>query len=182
MIRINLLPKKRQEVKREVFAESQNRYVFLGTLACSFAIVVAVFIICASSIESRRNQIAAMKQEIAARQALSKEFASLEKDKKQLLTRIGVINKIKEGRAVAPRLLYDLSGITKDNVWLQRVSKDEDKFSLEGRSVDNETLCGFVENLAKLPYMKNIELKSVEDITEANMTVKRFIVTGSVSS
>jgi Tfp pilus assembly protein PilN len=92
-----------------------------------------------------------------------------------------VIEKIKEGRAVAPRILYDLSTLTKENVWLKRVSKDETKFSLEGRSIDNESICEFVESLSKLPYMTNVELKSVEDAAEGDATVKKFIVEAGVA-
>ncbi len=111
-----------------------------------------------------------------------KEFASLERDKKEVRSRIGVINKIKEGRAVVPRILYDLSSIIKENVWLKKVVKDEGRFELEGRSLDNESICEFVERLSKLPYFTNIELKSVEDVNEGEMTVKKFIVDGGVTS
>ena len=89
------------------------------------------------------------------------------------------LNKIKQDGALAARILYDLSGLTKDNLWLKKLSKDETKIEIEGRSVDNETLCDFIEKLTKLPYLKNIELKSVEDVSEYNMTVKKFILNGS---
>ena len=84
--------------------------------------------------------------------------------------------------AIAPRIFYDLSSIMKENVWLKKVAKDEGRFELEGRSLDNESICEFVESLSKLPYFTNIELKSVEDVNEADMTVKKFIVDGRVSS
>jgi hypothetical protein len=96
--------------------------------------------------------------------------------------KIDIINKIKEGRAVVPRIFYDLSSIMKENVWLKRVAKDEGHFELEGRSLDNESICEFVERLSKLPYLKGVELMSVEDVNEAEMTIKKFIVDASVSS
>ena len=107
---------------------------------------------------------------------------ALERDKKEVTKRIGVINRIKEGRALVPRIFYDLSSIMKENVWLKKVVKDEGRIELEGRSLDNESICEFVERLSKLPYFTNIELKSVEDVNEANVTVKKFIVSGGVAS
>jgi type IV pilus assembly protein PilN len=182
MIKINLLPKKRQETKtQDASGGSRVRYQLLGTLACSVAVICVIYGICSNGVENRRSQIAGIKKQIEAKRPLSEEFASIENERKQVVNRITVINKIREGRAIAPKLLYDLSTISKDNLWLKKLSKEDEKFSLEGRSVDNETLCGFVERLSKLPYMKNVELKSVEDVTESNMTVKKFIVGGSVS-
>jgi hypothetical protein len=37
-----------------------------------------------------------------------------------------------------------------------------------------------VEQLAKLQYLNNVELRSVEDATEAGFRVKKFNIDGSV--
>jgi hypothetical protein len=79
-------------------------------------------------------------------------------------------------------MLFDLSSLAKGNLWLKKLRKDETKVDLEGRSIDNESICTFVEGMSKLPYMKDVELKSVEDLTETGMTVKKFLVEGSVAS
>ena len=43
------------------------------------------------------------------------------KERKEIAERIAVIDRIKEGRALAPRLLYDLSSLMTDNLWLRKV-------------------------------------------------------------
>jgi type IV pilus assembly protein PilN len=110
-----------------------------------------------------------------------KEYLSLEKQKKEMSTRIAVIGKIKEGRALAARIVYDLPSLAKERVWLKRFKKDEDRFDLEGRALENESVADFVEKLSKIPYAKNVELKSVEDVTEEGVLVKKFLVTGNLS-
>ena len=60
-----------------------------------------------------------------------------------------MIDRIKEGRALAPRLLYDLSSLMTDNLWLKKVRKVDARVDIEGRSIDNESVCTFVEGLSQ---------------------------------
>jgi type IV pilus assembly protein PilN len=177
MIRINLIPttiRKKKEVDFEL-------YLLAGTLVFTFLLMGAVYTKTARDITKLRTQTANVRMQVAAIQPALREYAALEKEKKEISKRIGVINKIKEGRALAPRILYDLSSIMKENVWLKKVVKDEARFELEGRSLDNESICEFVEGLSRLPYFSNVELKSVEDVSEADVTVKKFTVEGGVA-
>jgi Tfp pilus assembly protein PilN len=177
MIKINLIPRK---VRRQKEAGFELR-VLIGTLLFSFLLIGGVYVWNARDMGRLRSDVATAKQQTEALQGVYKEFQFIERDKKEISSRIAVIDKIKEGRAVVPRILYDLSSLTKENVWLKRVVKDETKFSLEGRSIDNESICEFVEHLSKLPYMTGVELKSVEDVNEADTTVKKFVVEAGVA-
>jgi len=95
--------------------------------------------------------------------------------------RIKVVNQLKAGRALAARSLYDLSTTMKEGVWLKTFKKKGDKFEIEGRSLVNESISEFMENITRLPYMKNVELKSIQDVTEEGLVVKKFIVQGNMS-
>jgi Tfp pilus assembly protein PilN len=178
MIKINLIPSTIRK-KKEVNFELQ---LLVGTLLFSFLLIGTVYVKNTRDIDRLRDQTALVRQQIAALQPVYREFISLERDKKEVSKRLEAINRIKDGRAIAPRILYDLSSIIKENVWLKKVVKDDERFELEGRSLDNESICEFVERLSKLPYFTNIELRSVEDVNEADMTVKKFLVDGSVAS
>jgi Tfp pilus assembly protein PilN len=128
-----------------------------------------------------KTEVSKTKQSIASMEKFYKEYLSLEKQKKEMSTRIAVIGKMKEGRALAARIVYDLPSLVKESVWLKRFKKDEDRFDLEGRALENESVADFVEKLSKIPYAKNVELKSVEDVTEEGVLVKKFLVTGNLS-
>ena len=175
MIKINLLPKK---VRREAF--KYDLFFFCFVLAVCVAVAGVIFVKNMVDIRTLKGSIATTKQSIAAMAPIYNEYLSIEKQKKELGQRLQVIDKIKEGRALAARILYDIPSITKENVWLKRFKKDEGTFELEGRSLENESVSDFVEALSKIPYFKNVELRSVEDVTEDGIVVKKFLVQGSV--
>lgn len=178
MIKINLLPK-REHRKR---SWNLDLYILAAVLVLSCALVGGIYLRNERGLRSLRTDLTAAKRQRDSVQGEYKEFLALEKDKKEIVDRIAAVDRISRGRAIAPRMLYDLSSLVTENVWLKRLRKDEARFDLEGRSVDNESICGFVERLSKLPYMKGVELKSVEDVTETGVTIKKFIVEGGLTS
>ena len=179
MIKINLLPK---QERRKGKARGKDLYILAVLVVLSCALVGGIYLRNEKDIRGLQTDLAAAKKQRASLQVEYQEFLALEKEKKDIAGRIAAVDKINTGRALAPRMLYDLSSLITENVWLKKLHKDEAKFDLEGRSVDNESICTFVEGLAKLPYMKGIELKSVEDVTDTGVTVKKFIVEGGVTS
>ncbi|HOS60268.1 MAG TPA: PilN domain-containing protein [Syntrophorhabdaceae bacterium] len=121
------------------------------------------------------------KKEIQSIQHIYREYLAMEQEKKEIQRRIKAIDSIKEGRALAARTLYDISGIVKDNVWIKSFKKMNDKFELEGRSLENESISDLVEAISKIPYIRNVELKSVNVATEDGITVKSFTIYGDIS-
>ena len=178
MIKINLLPKR----EHRKGGRNLDLYILGAVLVLSCVLVGGIYLKNEKKLRSLSSDLAAAKRQKDALQGEYKEFLALEQTKKEIVGRIAAVDKISKGRAIAPRMLYDLSSLVTENVWLKKLRKDEARFDLEGRSVDNESICGFVERLSKLPYMKSVELKSVEDVTETGVTVKKFIVEGSLTS
>jgi type IV pilus assembly protein PilN len=176
MIRINLLPKK---VHKQIVRS--DLVLFCLLLVVALAVAGGLCFNNLREIAQLKAELSKTKQSIASMEKFYKEYLSLEKQKKEMSTRIAVIEKIKEGRALAARIVYDLPSLVKESVWLKRFKKDEDRFDLEGRALENESVADFVEKLSKIPYAKNVELKSVEDVTEEGVLVKKFLVTGNLS-
>ncbi|HRV23265.1 MAG TPA: PilN domain-containing protein, partial [Syntrophorhabdaceae bacterium] len=85
--------------------------------------------------------------------------------------------------ALSARILFDLTNIVKDNVWFRNFNKTDEKFQIEGVSLENESISDLMEKLAKIPYMRNIELLNVTDETDklTNVTVKKFIIQGEIA-
>ncbi len=176
MIKINLLPQKKHE-KKQINIEP---YVLIGALCVSIGLSAGVYLKNEKDIRKLDTDIVKVRQQINSLRSVYTEFTALEKEKKEMAVKVAAVDRIKEGRAVATRLLYDLSSLTKETVWLKKLQKNETRLSLEGRSVDNESICEFVEHLSKLQYLTNVELKSVEDTTEAGIAVKKFNIDGSI--
>ncbi|MCX5811022.1 MAG: PilN domain-containing protein [Proteobacteria bacterium] len=175
MIKINLLPGKAKKDLLKI-----DIYLFFSVMIINFMIFGGIYYINAKDISNYKAQIENAKKEIANLQSVYKEYLAMEQEKKEIQRRIKAIDGIKEGRALSPRILYDLTSVIKDNVWLKSFRKTDDKFELDGRSLENESISALVESLSKIPYIKNIELKNVQDIIEEGITVKQFSISGDL--
>ena len=181
MIKINLLPgkTKKHAIKTDI-------YLFFSVTFISLLIFGVVYYLNARDISEYKGKIEKTKQEIASLQSIYKEYLAMEKEKKEIHRRIKAIDGIKEGRHLSARIIYDLTSVIKNNIWLKSFKKAENRFELEGRSPENESISNLVESLSKIPYMKNIELRNVEDAFEEGpggekVIVKKFIISGDLA-
>lgn len=177
MIKINLLPYK----KKKASALRVNVVAFVLFLITGNIIFWGLFLLNEREIASYEREITSAKAEIATLQPIYQEYQRMQQAKKEIERRIKVVNQLKAGRALVARSLYDLSTTMKDGVWLKTYKKKGDKFEIEGRSMVNESISEFMETITRLPYMKNVELKSIQDVTEEGLVVKKFIVQGNMS-
>jgi Tfp pilus assembly protein PilN len=175
MIKINLLPSKGKKDLLKI-----DLFLFFSIMIIAFLIFGGIYYINARDISNYKNKIEDMKKEIASLQSIYKEYLAMEQEKKEIQRRIKAIDGIKEGRALSARILYDLSSVIKDNVWLISFKKTDNKFELDGNSLENESISTLVESLSHIPYIKNVELKSVSDATEQGVTIKKFIISGDI--
>lgn len=176
MIKVNLLPGKAKKDLLKI-----DLYLFFSIAILNLLIFSGIYYINARDISNYRNDIEKTKKEIASLQSIYKEYLAMEQEKKEIQRRIKAIDGIKEGRALSARILYDFTSIIKDNVWLKSLRKANDKFELDGRSLENESISALVESLSKIPYIKNVELKNVSDSVEEGITVKKFIISGDIA-
>ena len=176
MIKINLLPKKpiRTAFKYEI-------HVLLLIVTLNLLTIGLIYSINARAISNLKTTIEQAKKEIASLDPIYREYLAMEQEKKEIQRRIQAIDTIKQGRALAARTLYDLTSIVKESLWLKSFKKNENRFELEGRSVENEAISSFVESLSKVPYLSGVELKSVEDAAEEGLILKKFIIQGNIS-
>lgn len=176
MIRINLLPKK---PAKSVF--KLDLYIFVLVAIINGLVIAGIYLSNSREIANYQTMIESAKKEIASLDGIYKEYLRIEKEKKEIGDRIKTIEGLKKGRALAARILYDLSDVVKENVWLRTLRRDDDRFELEGRSLENESISDFMETLAKIPYLKNVELRNVEDLVEGGIAVKKFVIYGNIS-
>ena len=175
MIKINLLPGKPKKDLLKI-----DLYLFLSIVIINTLVFSSIYYINANSISDYKQKIESTKKEIASLQQIYREYLALEQERKEIQRRITAIDGIKAGRALSARILYDLTSVIKDNVWLKNFKRTDDKFELDGRSLENESISSLVETLSKIPYMRNVELRSVEDAAEDGVIVKKFIIFGDI--
>ncbi len=178
MIKINLIP---SQTEKNLFKE--DIYLFILITFLCFIAVAGFYYKNNKDIEEKKRSIQHTKNEIASLQKIYKEYLAMEQQKKEIERRMKAIESIKEGRALSVRILYDITNIIKDNVWFKNFNKADGKFEIEGISLENESISDFIEKLAKIPYMRNIELLKVEDEQDkrTNVMVKKFIIKGEIA-
>ena len=177
MIKVNLLPFKGTRAS----ALKINLVTFVLMLVIGNIFFWSFYIYNWREINDYRSRIASTKTELASLQPFYQEYQRMQNAKREIERRIKVVDQLKAGRALAARTLYDMSTSMKDGVWLKTFKKTEDKFEIEGRSLVNESISEFMEMFSKLPYVKNLELKSIQDVTEEGLVIKKFIVQGNMS-
>ena len=175
MIKINLLPKK---PKRAI--AKYDLYLCILVTLVNVAILGGFYFTNVTHISSYRNMIASTQKEKAALEPVFGEFMRLEKEKKEIETRIRGIGALKEGRALAARTLFDLTSVVRESLWLKTLKKSQNTFELEGRSLENESISSFIESLSNIPYMTNVELKNIEDVSEEGIVIKKFVIQGNI--
>jgi len=175
MIRINLLPvsEKKPSIRMDL-------YIFLLLLLLGTAALGVLYYRVEGRISDLNAKIENRKKEIASLDGIYREYMSMEKEKKEIQKRLNVVQMIKKGRALPARILYDLTMVTKDTVWLRSLKKTETKITIEGRATENESISDFIEQLSRLPYLKNVELLKVEEVVEEGLPVRKFLVQGEV--
>jgi Tfp pilus assembly protein PilN len=173
MIKINLLPGKAKKDLLKI-----DLYLFFSVMVLVLFIFGGIYYVNARDISNYKNKIENTKKEIASLQQIYKEYLAMEQEKKEIQRRIKAIDDIKEGRALSARILYDLTSVIKDNVWLTGFRKTENKFELDGHSLENESISSLIENLSKIPYIKNVELRNIADTVQEGVTIKKFIISG----
>ncbi|MCX8021401.1 MAG: PilN domain-containing protein [Syntrophorhabdaceae bacterium] len=176
MIKINLLPGKAKKdfLKLDLF-------IFFFIMFIALLTAGGIYYLNVKEINSYEKRIDETKKQIASLNSIYNEYLAMEAEKKEIRRRIKAIDTIKEGRGLSARILSDLSDTVKDNVWLKYFKKTEKTFELLGHSLESESISSFVEGLSKLPYIKNVELKNVENTVEEGVQIKRFAVYGEIS-
>lgn len=175
MIRINLLPSPERKPK-----VVYDLYIFLALFLGVAIIISGILYLTQKRIWALEKQISEKKSQIQSLEPIQREYLAMEREKKEIEQRLKVVDTIKKGRALPARILYDLSSIVKDTVWLKALKKAEGKLTIEACAMENESIADFVEQLIKLPYVRNVELVKVEEIIEEGLPVKKFLIVGEV--
>jgi Tfp pilus assembly protein PilN len=177
MIKINLLPFKRKRAS-SLTKDIRDFVILLVVVCLGFGYYYYTLI---NEIEDHKSKIQIIKKEINSLQPIAQEYQAILEAKKEIQARIQTLNKLKSGRALAARSLYDISSIIKEGVWIKSFKKTDNKFEIDGRSFVNESISDFIESLSKMPYITNVELKNVQDVNEEGLTIKKFVITGNMS-
>lgn len=159
MARINLLPwRAERRVQRQ-----REFYVMLG--AAAIAGLLLSFLLWFHydrqvSGQTARNDF--LKDEIAKVQAQNKEIEKLDEQKRRLLARKDVIEKLQANRSQMVHLFDSLVRTIPDGVMLSNIKQEGEVLTLEGRAQSNARVSAYMRNLETSGWMTKPELSIIE--------------------
>jgi type IV pilus assembly protein PilN len=159
MARINLLPwRAERRVQRQ-----REFYVMLG--AAAIAGLLLSFLLWFHydrqvAGQTERNDF--LKDEIAKVQAQNKEIEKLDEQKRRLLARKDVIEKLQANRSQMVHLFDSLVRTIPDGVMLANIKQEGEVLTLEGRAQSNARVSAYMRNLETSGWMTKPELSIIE--------------------
>ncbi len=178
MITINLLPV-RETRKRE--SERKSVVILGSVLAGTFAVIVAAHVAISSKVGRVMSQIQATQAEIDELSTVIGDVASFKKDKEEIEEKLAVIRELDANRGGPVRILDEIASRLPEKLWLTRLSQESGALTLEGLSIDNETIATYMTRLAQSPYLSNIELERSELQEGGPVKLNQFTIRCSVA-
>jgi len=159
MAKINLLP------WRDQYREERKRQ-FLTVLAGVGVLAAMASYLWVSSVEAgierqkNRNQI--LKTEIAGLNKKVEEIRELKKRRKQLLSRMKVIQDLQGTRPIIVRYFDELVRAIPDGVYLTKLERKDKLILLEGVAESNNRVSSLMRNLDQSDWFASPNLTSVK--------------------
>ncbi len=176
MIRINLLPfraaRKKENVKRQIS-------IFALTIILAVLGMVYVTMQLNSELAGLKEEEKKVQAEMAALQKIINEISRLEKEIKEIRTKLGVIKELEKNKTGPVHLLDEISkAVPKEKLWLRSMSESKGSLSLQGTAMDNGTVALFMTNLERSDFIHTVELQStvMRNIPEYKLRVSDFVL------
>jgi type IV pilus assembly protein PilN len=180
MMEINLLP--HREARRAADLRETGAVLFLGlVIVCG-----AVFFTDKSvksdlaNAEAHVTQLEADIERFAPQQKLVKKF---KKQKKQLQSKLDVIDSLEQARNGPVRILDALSNNVPDRLWLTGIKTKGRGIKLEGQSLDTGVVADFLRGLNASPFFTNVDLdKTSGGKVVAGVRLVNFVIRADMQS
>jgi type IV pilus assembly protein PilN len=184
MIRLNLLPLK--ETERAIGRRQQLSLVALG-VTIALLIMIVPFVIQGRRLTMLDAQIEDLNREIQRYNVQVKEVHDIDKLKKEVQTKLAIIQDLNRKRIGPSRVLDDLSLATPDNLWLIDFTENNSQATVTGMALDNETIARFMRQLQDSPYFYAVDLVETSRTNpqpaaagQAPVSFTRFIVKANI--
>lgn len=184
MIRINLLPLK--DARRALGRRQQLSVVALGA-AVVLLILIVPYVYQGWELSTIDAQIEHVNGEIQQLNTRVREVGDLDTLKREVETKLRIIQALNHKRVGPARVLADLSAATPDNLWLVDFNEVGGAATFTGLALDNETIARFMRQLQDSSYYHGVDLvetsrqeAAARATGDAPPVFTRFIVKASI--
>jgi type IV pilus assembly protein PilN len=159
MPHINLLPW-REAARQE--RQRQFAVVAVGAAVLAALVVVLIHIQYSGMIDNQRGRNDFLESQIKEVDKQIAEIKTLKEDKKALLARMEVIQKLQRSRPEVVHLFEEISKATPKGVFLLNADRKGNRLSIEGVADSNDSVSAFMRQLNASPWLNNPRLDVIE--------------------
>lgn len=164
MIRINLLPIR--EIERAFGRRQRLSLAALG-LATSLLVMLVPYLMQGRRLAALDMRIEQLNKEIQAINLQVREAREIDGLRKEVQTKLQIIEDLNRKRVGPARVLDDLSAASPENLWLVDFNEVGSSATFTGLALDNETIARFMRQLQASPYFYGVDLVETSQQAQA---------------
>jgi len=172
MAGINLLPWREAARKK-----SQQQFVMSAVAAVTLGVMVVgagyTYMEGRISYQNQRNTY--IQNEIKRLDIALKEIKTLDANRKALLDRISVIERLQSTRPGIVHLFDEMVNALPKGLYLTKLSQDENKIKLEGKAESSARVSSYMNRLNASPWLSSSDLNTIKvDFKNNNNRLRYF--------
>lgn len=172
MIKINLLPYREKEKKENSVRQAS---LIGGAFVALILILVFVQLKLNSSIRTLESQVKESEVKLVDLDKKIGHLDEFKKDKQELEQKLQVIKNLEENRLMPVKILDDLASLVPPkDIWLVKVTQNNDQLTIEGVGKDNIIVADFMKIIEKFEPVKSVDLVSSKKTEISGITLQQF--------
>jgi len=171
MAGINLLPWREAARKK-----SQQQFVMsvVGAVGLGVMVIGAGYTYMESRISYQNQRNTYIQNEIKRLDIALDEIKTLDANRKALLDRIAVIERLQSTRPAIVHLFDEMVNALPKGLYLSKLSQNEDKIKLEGKAESSARVSSYMNRLNASPWLSSSDLNTIKVDSKNNNNRLRY--------
>ena len=140
-----------------------NNILIIGLVGAALLAAAGYWFLTRQTLKSRTETVEVKQAEAQKLEQIIKEVEAFEKRKASLQQRIDLINQLKQNQKGPVRIMDRISQDLPDLVWLEAMSVDQGKITINGRGLNPNAVANFVENVKNDPFFEEPQLGNLTE-------------------
>jgi type IV pilus assembly protein PilN len=179
MIKINLLVAREDRKKESIRKEAT---IFVLAMVLVLGGIGFVQWVSSRQRETIMFQIRESQAELKRLEAIKREIKKAKANKKILQEQLNIIKTLNLNRTRPIQIMSLLASKIPEKMWLKNLDKKDQKLTLQGVALDDETIANFMKKLQQSKMFTGVQLVVTERVTVEKLNLKKFTLICSIGA
>ena len=179
MIKINLLIAREERKKQSIRKEAT---IFVLVIGLVLVLIVLVQWMSSRQREEIVTQIRNAEAELKRLEIVKREINKAKTNKKILEEKLNIIKSLNTNRTRPIEIMSLVASKIPDKMWLNSLDKKNQKVTLQGVALDDETIANFMKKLQQSKMFTAVELVVTERVTIEKLNLKKFTMICTIAT